>query len=94
MEIASSSTNGAPSCATCSPNVVLPAPEHPITDTRMPPDRTATRRHEDWCQTARMKKLVEYGIDDHPADDPERVQINWIVAVLDDCDECEDRASR
>jgi hypothetical protein len=37
-----------------------------------------------------MKKLIDYGIDDHPADDPERVQITWIVAVLDDCDECED----
>jgi hypothetical protein len=37
-----------------------------------------------------MKKLVEYGTDDHPADDPERVQISWIVAILDDCDECED----
>jgi hypothetical protein len=37
-----------------------------------------------------MKKLIDYGIDDHPADDPERVQITWIVAVLDDCGECED----
>jgi hypothetical protein len=37
-----------------------------------------------------MKKLVDYGIDDHPADDAERVQITWIVAVLDDCNECED----
>lgn len=37
-----------------------------------------------------MKKLADYGTDDHPADDPERVQISWIVAVLDDCDECAD----
>jgi len=37
-----------------------------------------------------MKKLIEYGIDDHPADDPERVQVSWIVAVLDDCEECVD----
>ncbi|HEV7524697.1 MAG TPA: hypothetical protein VGP92_07010 [Acidimicrobiia bacterium] len=37
-----------------------------------------------------MKKLIEYGTDDHPADDRERAQIAWIVAVLDDCDECED----
>jgi hypothetical protein len=37
-----------------------------------------------------MKKLADYGIDDHPADDPERAQVNWIVAVLDDCEECED----
>jgi hypothetical protein len=37
-----------------------------------------------------MKKLIEYGTDDHPADDPERAQLTWIVAVLDDCDECAD----
>ena len=37
-----------------------------------------------------MKKLADYGTDDHPADDPERVPISWIVAVLDDCEECED----
>ena len=40
--------------------------------------------------TRSMKKLADYGIDDHPADDPERVQVTWIVAVLDDCEECED----
>jgi hypothetical protein len=37
-----------------------------------------------------MKKLIEYGTDDHPPDDPERAQLTWIVAVLDDCDECGD----
>jgi hypothetical protein len=37
-----------------------------------------------------MKKLADYGTDDHPADDPDRVHISWIVAVLDDCEECED----
>ena len=37
-----------------------------------------------------MKKLADYGRDDHPADDPERPQIAWAVAVLDDCDECAD----
>jgi hypothetical protein len=37
-----------------------------------------------------VKKLADYGADDHPADDPERTQITWIVAVLDDCDECGD----
>ena len=37
-----------------------------------------------------MKKLADYGTDDHPADDPERVPITWIVAALDDCDECAD----
>ena len=37
-----------------------------------------------------MKKLADYGTDDHPAGDPERVRISWIIAVLDDCEECED----
>ena len=37
-----------------------------------------------------MKKLVEYGRDDHPEEDPERVSVTWIVAVLDDCEECVD----
>ena len=37
-----------------------------------------------------MKKLADYGRDDHPGDDPERAQIAWAVAVLDDCDGCDD----
>jgi hypothetical protein len=37
-----------------------------------------------------MKKLADYGTDDHPSDDPERVQLAWTVAALDDCDECGD----
>lgn len=37
-----------------------------------------------------MKKLVEYGRDDHPGDDPERPQVAWAVALVDDCDECGD----
>ena len=37
-----------------------------------------------------MKKLADHGFDDHPPDDPERAQLAWAVAVLDDCDECED----
>jgi len=37
-----------------------------------------------------MKKLTDYGRDDHPADDPERTQLAWAVAVLDDCEECDD----
>jgi hypothetical protein len=36
-----------------------------------------------------MKKLADYGLDDHPADDPERAQLAWAVAALDDCDECD-----
>ena len=37
-----------------------------------------------------MKKLADYGTDDHPPDDPERSQASWTVAFLDDCDECGD----
>ncbi|MDP9072327.1 MAG: hypothetical protein M3N68_13800 [Actinomycetota bacterium] len=36
-----------------------------------------------------MKKLADYGLDDHPAGDPERAQVAWAVALLDDCDECQ-----
>lgn len=39
--------------------------------------------------TARMRKLSEYGRDDHPADDPERAQVAWTVALLDDCEGCD-----
>ena len=37
-----------------------------------------------------MKKLADYGTDDHPAGDPERAQAAWAVALLDDCDGCDD----
>lgn len=37
-----------------------------------------------------MKKLADYGVDDHPPDDPERAQLAWTVALRDDCDECDD----
>ena len=37
-----------------------------------------------------MKKLADYGADDHPPDDPERAQAAWTVAILDDCEECAD----
>lgn len=37
-----------------------------------------------------MKKLADYGRDDHPADDSERAQAAWAVAAFDDCDECAD----
>jgi len=37
-----------------------------------------------------MKKLADYGADDHPADDTERAQAAWTVALLDDCEACED----
>jgi len=37
-----------------------------------------------------MKKLADHGFDDHPADDPERAQLAWVVVAMDDCDECGD----
>ena len=37
-----------------------------------------------------MKKLADYGTDDHPAGDPERSQAAWAVAILDDCEACDD----
>ena len=37
-----------------------------------------------------MKKLADYGTDDHPAGDPERAQAAWAVALLDDCEGCDD----
>lgn len=37
-----------------------------------------------------MRKLTDYGRDDHPEDDPERSQLAWAVAILDDCEMCED----
>ena len=37
-----------------------------------------------------VKKLTDYGRDDHPADDPDRAQVAWAVAAFDDCDGCND----
>jgi hypothetical protein len=37
-----------------------------------------------------VKKLADYGTDDHPAGDPERAQAAWAVALLDDCEGCDD----
>jgi hypothetical protein len=37
-----------------------------------------------------VKKLVDYGRDDHPADDPERAQVAWSVVAFDDCEPCGD----
>jgi hypothetical protein len=36
-----------------------------------------------------VKRLADYGQDDHPADDPERAKLAWAVAALDDCDGCD-----
>ena len=37
-----------------------------------------------------MKKLVDYGRDDHPDNDDEKAQLAWAVVAMDDCDECGD----
>ncbi len=37
-----------------------------------------------------MKKLADYGTDDHPAGDPERAQAAWSVVLFDDCEGCND----
>ena len=36
-----------------------------------------------------MKKLSDYGLDDHPADDPDQAQVAWAVALRDDCEPCD-----
>ena len=36
-----------------------------------------------------MKKLADYGRDDHPADDPDHAQLAWTVSVMDDCEACD-----
>lgn len=37
-----------------------------------------------------MKRLLEYGRDDHPLDDPEKAQVAWSVVAFDDCEMCND----
>jgi hypothetical protein len=37
-----------------------------------------------------VKKSIDFHFDDHPADDEEKARVAWAVAVLDDCDACED----
>jgi hypothetical protein len=39
--------------------------------------------------TGGVKKLADHGFDDHPAGDPERAQLAWAVAALDDCEGCD-----
>jgi hypothetical protein len=36
-----------------------------------------------------MKKLADYGLDDHPADDADQAQLAWAVAARDDCEPCD-----
>lgn len=37
-----------------------------------------------------MKKSIDFSFDDHPADDDERARVAWAVAVVDDCEGCDD----
>lgn len=37
-----------------------------------------------------MKKSIDFALDDHPGDDEERPATAWALAVVDDCDGCED----
>lgn len=38
-----------------------------------------------------MKKLIDYGRDDHPEEeDGEKAQSAWAIAIMDDCPECAD----
>lgn len=38
-----------------------------------------------------MKKLIDYGRDDHPEDeDSDKAQSAWAVAIMDDCPDCAD----
>ena len=36
-----------------------------------------------------MKKLADYGADDHGTDDPEWAPTAWAVALRDDCEGCD-----
>jgi hypothetical protein len=37
-----------------------------------------------------LKKSIDFSFDDHPADDDERARVAWAVAVVDDCEGCDD----
>lgn len=37
-----------------------------------------------------MKKQIDYGRDDHPDDDSDKTQTAWAVAIMDDCEGCDD----
>ena len=38
-----------------------------------------------------MKRLIDYGRDDHPEEsDSDKAQVAWSVVIMDDCDGCED----
>jgi len=37
-----------------------------------------------------MKKSIDFSFDDHPEDDDERPRVAWAVAIIDDCEGCND----
>jgi hypothetical protein len=37
-----------------------------------------------------VKKSIDFALDDHPPNDEERPRTAWAVAVVDDCDGCND----
>jgi hypothetical protein len=37
-----------------------------------------------------VKKSIDFALDDHPENDEERPNTAWALAVVDDCDGCED----
>jgi hypothetical protein len=36
-----------------------------------------------------VKQSIDFGFDDHP-DDEDKSRVAWVVAVIDDCEGCED----
>jgi hypothetical protein len=37
-----------------------------------------------------VKKSIDFNFDDHPEHDEEKTRVAWAVAVVDDCDGCND----
>jgi hypothetical protein len=37
-----------------------------------------------------VKKSIDFFLDDHPPDDDDKSRVAWAVAILDDCDACDD----
>jgi hypothetical protein len=37
-----------------------------------------------------VRKSIDFFLDDHPDDDPERARSAWAVAIFDDCETCDD----
>jgi hypothetical protein len=37
-----------------------------------------------------VKKSIDFSFDDHPDGDEDKPRVAWAVAILDDCDGCDD----